>query len=66
MADHEILNLHLKGHCHAIWQLYKKPEGSSHQLNLKTNDLVLLFRLFECTETVSCRLSVRMAWGEMD
>ena len=33
----------LKGHCHAIWQLYKK-QVSSHQLNSKTNDLVLLLK----------------------
>ena len=36
----------LKGHCHAIWQLYKKLES----------DLVLLLK----TETVSCHLSLRM------
>ena len=36
---------HLKGHCHAIWQLYEKAKKvSSHQLNSKTNDLVLLLK----------------------
>ena len=34
--------LELKGHCHAIWQLYKSYKVSLHQLNSKTNDLVLL------------------------
>ena len=33
----------VKGHCHAIWQLFKKLEGL-HQLNFKTNDVVLLFK----------------------
>ena len=37
---------------------------SSHHLNSKTN-LVLLLKT-EVTETVSCRLSLRMAWMEMD
>ena len=35
-------DLSLKGHCHAIWQLYKQL--GVHQLNFKTNDLVLLFK----------------------
>ena len=46
----------LKGHCHAIWQLYKKLEGVFASIEIQSNDLVLLFRLFEGTETVSCRL----------
>ena len=52
----------LKGHCHAIWQLYEKLGG----VNSKTNDPVLLLRLFEGTETVSRHLSLRMTWMEMD
>ena len=32
------------GACHAICQLYKKLEVSSHQVNFKTNDLVLSFK----------------------
>ena len=32
----------LKGQCHAIWQLYKNIEVSSHQLNSNTNGLGLL------------------------
>ena len=36
-----------------------------HQLNSKTNYLVLLLKTIEGTETVSCRLSLRMAWMEM-
>ena len=34
----------LKGHCHTIWQLQfiKSCKVPSHQLNSKTNDLVLL------------------------
>ena len=40
---------------------------SLRQLNSKTNDIVLLLlRLFEGTETVSCCLSLQMAWMEMD
>ena len=34
-----ILDLHLKGHCHTISQ-----KVSLHQLNSKTNDLVLLLK----------------------
>ena len=30
----------LKGHCHAIWQLYKKLEGIFASIESKTNDLV--------------------------
>ena len=37
-----------------------------HQSNSKTIDLVLLLRLFEGTETVSCLLSLRLARMEMD
>ena len=36
----------LKGHCHALWQLrfIKSLKVPSHQLNSKTNDLILLSR----------------------
>ena len=51
----------LKGHCHAIWQLYKKLEGVYASTEFKTDDLVLSLKT-----TVSCRLSLRMAWMERD
>ena len=35
---------HLKGHCHAIWQLYKKLEGVFASIEFQTNDLVLLLQ----------------------
>ena len=35
----DLKNRRLKGHCHAIWQLYKKLEGE-----FQTDDLVLLFK----------------------
>ena len=36
----------LKEHCHATWQLYKKlEEVFSHQLNFKTNNLMLLLKV---------------------
>ena len=45
----------------------KSKKVSLHQLNYKTNGLVLLLKsLFEGTETVSCGLSLWMARMEMD
>ena len=32
----------LKGHCHALWQLYKKQDGVFASIELQTNGLVLL------------------------
>ena len=34
----------LKGHCHDIWQLYKKQEGVFASSESKTNGLVLLLK----------------------
>ena len=45
-----VFNSYSKGHCHAIGNFIKSLKVSSHQLNFKTNDLVLLF------ETI-CRYS---------
>ena len=53
----------------ALSRYLATSQVSLHELNFKTNDLVFFFfylRLFQCTETVSCRLSLRMAWMEMD
>ena len=44
-SDYSQSNVSTGGGCHAIWQLYKKLEGVfAHQLNSKTNDLVLLIK----------------------
>ena len=35
----------LKGHCHAIWQRYKRLEGAFATIEFQTNDLDLLLKI---------------------